>query len=238
MDAITPTPPSSPYHWALPRDEALADPELLRLSFHAESVVLTDFSETDYVRTQLVAALDITKVLAAELDTNTGVLPGDEAAWNTLWQARTIGGLNLGFYVPAAARAIALSRDWEHSDELRLPWPPLVFVYLPGRKPYVFACQARPRDEGDQLFRCPAYNVFDSGRICVGSATFPEQPRLLPAAFFASRFSRAMDTASGKSKKHPADVGRVWAELQGKDAYPLDDLVPVLRVRDAMQIGQ
>ena len=237
-EALAPTLTSSPYHWALPRDEALADPELLRLSFHAESVVLTDFGDTDYVKTQLVAALDITKVLAAEIDTNTGVLPGDGGAWNTLWHAKTIGGLNLGIYVPPAVRTITLSRDWERGDELRLPWPPLVFVALPGRKPYAFACHARPGSEDDQLFRLPSYNVFDSGRICAGSATFPEDPSLLPAAFFASRFSRAMDTAAGKSRRHQADIGQAWVELAGTDAYPLDDLVPALRVRDAMQIGE
>lgn len=179
-------------------------------------MVLTDFGDTDYVKTQLVAALDITKVLAAEIDTNTGVLPGDAGAWNTLWHAKTIGGLNLGLYVPSAVRTITLSRDWERGDELRLPWPPLVFVALPGRKPYAFACKTRP----------------------VGSATFPEDPALLPAAFFASRFSRAMDTAARKSRRHPADIGQAWAELAGAAAYPLDDLVPALRVRDAMQIGE
>ena len=46
-----------------------------------------------------------------------------------------------------------------------------------------------------------------------------------------------MDTARGKSKRHPDDIGRAWAELAGKEAYPLDDLQPALRVRDAMQLG-
>ena len=200
--------------------------------------MLTDFGDDAYVKTQLVAALDLTKTLAAAVDTNTGVLPGDSGTWNTLWHAKTTGGLNLGIYLPPAVRPILLSRGWEHSDELRLPWPPLVFVCLPGRAPHVFACQTRPNGADDQLFAAPSYNVFQSGRICVGSATFPTAPALVPAAFFTSRFSRAMDTAREKSKRHPEDIGRLWADLAGQDAFPLDDLVPTLRLRDAMQIGE
>lgn len=237
-EALDPAPTGSPYHWALPREEGLADPELLRLSFHTDSVVLTDFSEADYVRTRLVSALELSQALAAELDTNTGILSGDGGGWNTLWHARTIGGLNLGLYVPATVRTIALSRDWEHDDALVLPWPPLVFVALPGRRPGVFACAERPQTEEAQLYHCPSYNVFASGRICVGSARFPERPALLPAAFFGSRFSRAMDTAGGKSHRHPEDIGQLWSELAGTDTFPVDDLVPALRVRDAMQIGE
>lgn len=47
-----------------------------------------------------------------------------------------------------------------------------------------------------------------------------------------------MDTARGKSRRHPEDVGRLWAELDGRAEFPLDDLEPQLRVADAMRIGE
>ena len=49
--------------------------------------------------------------------------------------------------------------------------------------------------------------------------------------------SVAATTASGKSRKHPDDIGRLWAEIAGTGSYPLDDLVPQCAVADAIRIG-
>jgi hypothetical protein len=59
----------------------------------------------------------------------------------------------------------------------------------------------------------------------------------VPEEFFRSHFSATADTAGGKSRRHPEDVGAPWAELDGRDAYPLDDLVPALRVADAFRVA-
>jgi len=59
--------------------------------------------------------------------------------------------------------------------------PGLVFIAMPGRQaPYVFASKTRPRSPDDQLFHCPAYNVFDSGRGCPGTHVFPSDPARVP----------------------------------------------------------
>ena len=72
----------SPYRLALPGDPA-PDPLRLRLDFHAESVVLTDYRGTSrWVR--LVSALDVAGALAGALVLESGLLPPD-----ALWWART-----------------------------------------------------------------------------------------------------------------------------------------------------
>jgi hypothetical protein len=117
--------------------------------------------------------------------------------------------------------------------------PGLVFVCLPGgQAPYAFAAADRPRRPGDQLATCPCYNVFRSGRVCTGSHAFPADPERVPEAFFDSFFSVTADTAAGKSRRYPDDVGRLWAELDGQAAFPADDLVPQLSVADALRLGE
>ena len=234
----TTTPTSSPYRWAIPKDPSLADPLRLTLHFHRESIVLTDYSDAAIVETRLVSALDVARCFAQELDLSTGILPGDAAAANTLWWARTGGGLQISLYTPPAVRTVRVGAETygEPPREIRLPWPPLVFLYLAGKHPYVFACKGRPQSDQDELFHAPAYNVFDSGRICVGSHQFPDRPEAVPYAFFESNFSRAGDTQAGKSRRHPHNIGALWDELHGTAAYPLDDLVPQLRVWQAMRL--
>jgi hypothetical protein len=117
--------------------------------------------------------------------------------------------------------------------------PGLIFVCMPARQaPYVFAAKARPRTPDDALFYTPAYNVFDSGRVCPGTHAFPADPSKIPEEFFHSYFSATGDTARGKSQRYPDDIGQLWNELDGQSTYPLDDLVPHLRVVDAMRLGE
>ena len=233
--SASPIPASGPYRWALPRDERDADPLLLRLDFHQECCVLTDYQGAGgCIQTRLVAPLDVARTLARELAVTTPLLPA-----SCLWWAKTATAVNMGIYVPAQVQTVRLATMYgEQARELRLPFPPLVFVHLSNKAPYVFAARGRPTSAEDQLLHTPAYNVFPSGRVCVGTHAFPAEPELLPRAFFESRFSVALDTASGKSRRHPDDIGRLWAELEGQETYPLDDLAPQLTVADAMRLGE
>jgi hypothetical protein len=60
----------------------------------------------------------------------------------------------------------------------------------------------------------------------------------VPGAFFESHFSVTGDTKAGKSRRHPDDVGKLWRELDGRERYPLDDLVAQFTVADAMNLGE
>lgn len=217
--------------------EVRTDPLRLRLDFHDESVVLHDYAG-DLVRVKRVSALDVAHALARELDLTTGLLPPE-----TLWWARTSSGERVAVWREPRVRTVRLRERYDAPPRrLRLPWPGLVFICLPagcrqGATPYVFAAKARPTTPDDQLYHAPAYNVFGSGRVCTGSHTFPSDPASVPEEFFRSYFSATGDTARGKSQKYPDDIGALWREIRGRRTYPLEDLVPVLRVADAIRTG-
>jgi hypothetical protein len=182
-----------------------------------------------------VSALDIAHALARELDLTTGLLPPD-----ALWWARTAAGVRVAVWRAPRVWTVRLRERYDAPPRrLRLPMPGLVFVCLPaGQAPYVFAARRRPRSADEPLHACPAFNVFPTGRVCMGSHAFPSDPARVPEAFFESHFSVTADTARGKSRRHPEDVGQLWAELDRRPDYPLDDLVEQLRVGDAFRIGE
>jgi hypothetical protein len=186
------------------------------------------------VRTKLVSAIDVAHALARRLDLASGLLPPD-----ALWWASTAEGERVAVWREPRVWTVRLRERYDAPPhKLRLPMPGLVFVCrAPGQAPYVFAAKRRPKSAEDELYHCPAYNVFPSCKVCTGSHAFPSDPARVPEEFFRSYFSVTGDTARGKSKRHPDDVGALWAELDGAGAYPLDDLVPAMRVGDAMRLG-
>ena len=229
------TPPSSPYQRAVPADlEVEADPLRLRLDFHDESVVLHDYGARGAVATRLVSALDVAHALASELDLTTGLLPP-----GALWVVKRAGGAWTALWQEPGTRTVRLRTSLEAPPRrYRLPLPGLVFLCPPGgQAPYVFAATTRPRKPEEQLYHAPCHNLFDTGRVCVGTHPFPSDPARVPAAFFDSYFSAHPSTARGKSRRHPEDVGRLWDELDGARAFPLDDLLPHSTVAEAMRLG-
>jgi hypothetical protein len=219
----------------LPAEADVAeDPLLLQLDFHAETVVLREY-ERGHARARVVSALDVAHALARELDLSTGVLPE-----GVLWWSKTASGVRSAVWRAPRVWTVRLRERYDAPPRrLRLPMPGLVFVAMPGRQPpYVFAARARPRSPEDQLYACPTYNVFADARVCTGSHAFPRDPARVPEAFFDSFFSVTADTARGKSRAHPDDVGRLWAEIDRRGDYPEDDLVPHVRVADALRIGE
>jgi PRTRC genetic system protein B len=228
-------PASSPYQRALPPElDVEEDPLRLRLDFHDESVILHDYGDRGAVTTRLVAALDVAHALASELDLTTGLLPPD-----ALWVVKRASGVWLALWEPPRVRTVRLRTSLEAPPRrYRLPCSGLVFLCPPaGQAPYVFAAKDRPRREADNLYHAPFYNVFASGRVCVGTHPFPRDPARVPHAFFTSYFSAAMDTARDKSQRHPDDIGHLWDELDMVREFPLDDLVAQITVGDAMRLG-
>ena len=221
----------SPYQWALPPNvEVEPDPLQLRLDFHAETLLLTDYSGPA-VRVRRVSAVEVAQALAGQLDLGSSLLPP-----GALWWSQTRTASHVAVWREARVWVVSL-RDGPDTPlrRLRLPMPALVFVCAHGHTPFVFAAKRYPRSEDDQLHHCPTPTVFPTGRICPGTETFPADPAKVPEAFFHSAFSPHL--GQGKSHRYPDDVGRLWAELRGHRHFPLDDLVPHLRVGDAMRLG-
>jgi hypothetical protein len=210
------------------------DPLRLRLDFHDESVILHDYGARGGATTRLVSALDVAHALASELALTTGLLPAD-----ALWLVKRASGTWIALWEAPGVRTVRLRTALDAPPRrFRLPCSGLVFLCPPaGQAPSVFAAKGRPRRPEDELFHAPFYNVFASGRVCVGTHPFPRDSARIPHAFFESFFSAALDTARGKSRRHPDDIGRLWDELDKAREFPADDLVGQLTVGDAMRLG-
>lgn len=224
---------SSPYLRPLPREVELdIDPLLLRLAFHRESVILHEYRE-GAASSRLVSALDVAHALARELDLDTGLLPAD-----ALWYSKTTTGPRVAVWRSPRIWTIKLREQYgQRARRFRLPMPGLVFVCPPAAQaPHVFAAAGRPRSADEQLYHCPLFNIFRDGRVCPGTHVFPREAARIPEDFFRSYFSPAGDSR-GRSRRQPEDLLALWTELHGQPVFPLEDLLPALRVSDAFRIG-
>ena len=233
----SPTPempnPASPYRRLLPRDvEVEPDPLLIRLDFHRESVVLHEYA-------------DGRSLQPPRLHHRHRPRPGERArprhrpaSAETLWFVKTAAGPRVALWCPPRVWSVRLQESYgERPRRFRLPMPGLVFLCLPAAQaPYVFAAKARPRTGDDELYHCPTWNVFRNGRVCPGTHVFPRDPARIPEEFFKSQFSPTGDS-HGRSRTHPDDLLSLWAGLHRQQNYPVDDLMPALRLRDALRIG-
>ena len=217
--------------WSLPGiDEAPRDALRLQLEVYEETVLLRGF-DADLAWVRTVSADAVAHAVTRHLGFSSGLLPQD-ALW---WQQGETGQV-VALWRPPRVWAVALQREaFKPPARLRLPMPGLVFVCSTGRAPWVYAARERPTDPEEQLYRAPAFNVFADGRACPGTHRFPEEVDAIPESFFQSYFSGTGDTRN-RSRKHPDDA--LWEELDGKSAYPLDDLVPQCTVAHAVAATQ
>jgi len=218
------------FRMAVPQADLPPDPLRLRLDFHEDAVVLHDFGRQS-VESRVVSAMDVAHALARELSMTSGLLPPE-----TLWWANTAAGPVYAIWEAPKVRKVALQeKALEPPTRLAIPFPGLIFLCLPGQTPWVYAAKRRPRAVKDRVYKMPAFNVFESGRVCPGSHTFPMDAGAIPDSFFRSFFSSAGDWRD-RSRKHPKDLKALWTELNGQASYPLKDLVPHGTVEDLLAI--
>ena len=219
--------------WSLPGPaDAPRDDLQMQMEVYRETILLRGFDgDSTWVRT--VSADEIANALTRHMGFSSGLLPQDSVWWN---QGET--GHSVALWRPPQVWAVALQREaFKPPARLRLPMPGLVFVCSPGRAPWVYAALKRPSDPEQQLFRAPAFNVFNDGRVCPGSHRFPEEVGLIPESFFRSFFSLTGDSRD-RSKKHPDNLQALWEEIDGKTEYPVEDLVPQCTVAHAMAVSE
>ena len=219
--------------WSLPGPADMPRDTLqVQLEVYNETILLRGFEEdSTWVRT--VSADEIASVFTRHLGFSSGLLPQDALWWN---QGET--GQVVALWRPPQVWPVALQREaFQPTARLRLPMPGLVFVCPPGRAPWVYAALERPTNPEQQLYRAPAFNVFRDGRVCPGSHRFPEEVGLIPESFFRSFFSTTGDSHD-RSKKHPDNLQALWEEIDGKNEYPVEDLVPQCTVAHAMAVSE
>ena len=220
-------------HWSLPgQDDVPRDQLQVQLEVYKETILLRGFEgDSNWVRT--VSADEIAGVFTQHLGFSSGLLPKE-----ALWWSQGETGQVVALWRPPQVWAVALQREaFQPPARLRVPMPGLVFVCSPGRAPWVYAAKDRPTHGEQQLFRAPAFNVFSDGRVCPGSHRFPEEVGLIPESFFQSFFSLTGDSRN-RSRKHPDNLQDLWEELDGKEEYPLDDLVTQYSVAHALAVSE
>jgi hypothetical protein len=227
-------PSYSPWRQSFPPgDGHELDRLLLRLELYEELALLHRFDADGRVATIVAHPDDIAHATARGVQLKTPILPP-----NALWAVLDARGYRVAVWRPPQLWRVRLKEKWESPvREFTLPMPGLVFIHLPGgQAPYVYAARARPKGDDDVLYKMPSYNVFESGRICVGSHQFPADPDKLPEEFFTSYFSPDASIV-GRSQRYPESILRLWESLDGQKKYPLDDLVAQFTVADAKSAG-
>ncbi len=191
---------------------------------------MTSF-EGETVTSKIVWALDIAHSLAGELSFGSGLLPD-----KTLWWQNTRSGPVVAIYVEPQIRLLALQTDIKTQPRrFKVPMPGLIFLCRPGSAPWVYAVKKKPTKETDIVFHAPLANVFNNGRSCPGSHSFPHRVADIVQSFFISFFSATADLRN-RSKKFPENVLHLWEFLDGKKKYPMEDLIQIGTIRDLLNM--
>jgi len=226
----------SPWQQTFPEacaGELDVDPLRLRLDIHDELIMRHVYGPGGTVKTDPIAGTAFRQAVAADAHFETGILPP-----NALWCGVTPAGQRTMVFVPARTWQVKLKEQFGAPVEhFAVPMPDLVFMCLRGgQAPYAWAVRGRPARAEATFFRLPAYNVFDTGRICVGSHPFPDDPAKVPGEFFDSYFSPD-GQYHDRSVRHPRSIRELWRELDGRKSYPTDDLVAQFTFADACHAG-
>lgn len=221
-----------PWHWALPAGlDVPDDPLQLRLDFHSQVVVLRTFPAEGVGSIKMVSAVDVAHALASELTVTSGMLPLD-----ALWWSNTRQGAAVALWREPKTWRVALQEEAGGSPQrYTIPMPGLIFICTPGRTPWIFAAKRRPSKPTDKVYRAPAFNVFADGRVCPGTHTFPEKVSDIPESFFRSFFSPTGDL-NDRSKAYKNDLKKRWETLDGREKYPMNDLMEHSRVEDLLNL--
>lgn len=216
--------------WCVPKELGIpADPLRLRLDFHYQALVMTDF-EGDVMNTRMVSAMDVANALTNQLGVGTGLLPD-----NCLWWRNTRSGPVYALYVEPHIRKVALQTDINKpAKRFTIPLPGLIFLCIPGRPPWIYAVKKKPVSDIDMVYAAPLLNVYANGSTCPGTQVYPDKIPQIIEDFFLSFFSNAADF-KGRSVKHPNSVVDLWEELNHKQDYPLSDLVEHGHIRDLLK---
>lgn len=132
-------------------------------------------------------------------------------------------------YFPPQKYNILLQNTANHSLQLAVPLPALLFVGIGGTY-YIWAMKGRSFDPAGNLYAAPLPNVMGEGSICFGNNLVPQcnSQNIVEIwnLFWSSPFNS--DAVSHKSKQFPEDIRNQLMLLHDEKAkrYPTNDLVP------------
>lgn len=224
------TPDKEGLRWSLPEALEVPPEELrVRLDFYQDSVVM-HLVEDGVNITRMVSASDVALAMLREIPLTSGLLPQ-----NALWWSQSSAGPEVALWRPPRVWPVALiAEPLKPPHRFRLPMPGLIFICRPGSPPRIFAAKERPRHLEDTLYHAPLFNLFPEGGSCAGTHKYPQNVDEIPESFFTSFFSPT-GVDSNRSRKYPGNLMELWREINGRNRYPMGDLVPCARVEDVMR---
>ncbi len=223
----------SVYQWALPpKLDVPRDKLKIRLDFY-ESTLVMSFVKDKIITTKMVSPEAVALALLSDIPLNSGILPE-----NTIWWRHLNNGLpEMALLRPPKIWPVALQlKAFEQPRRFKLPMPGLLFLCQSGSPPSVFAVKKRPETSEEPVFRAPLYNVYNSGATCPGSHKYNADVSKIPEEFFMSFFTQSL--AQNISHKYKSDLLSLWESLDGKNHYPLKDLVPYGVMGNLMKGGK
>jgi len=140
----------------------------------------------------------------------------------------------VAWWLPAATRALCLTKDLEKSTGLKsgpYNWPPLLFLLSQSKATiYVLPSSERPGND-TPLFIPPFWNVQPSGDICFGSARYntdssiQDNMKSIETAFFDSYFSHIYGGGNRFSDESKLTLNSAWAQSK-ETPFPTEALRP------------
>lgn len=190
-----------------------------QITIYDECATLMHFDRGQPTTAYPVLVQDVARALNV-FGTSTGLLPEGVL----FVQTAATGPVRIGFYLPPARHTIRF--DGERRKPITIPLPGFVFVGH-GSEFYIWATPERPADEHAELYHAPLPNIYEDGRICVGSVKFPstgiETIRACAKLFFESNFSYHLVG----DRQHTIQFLR---RLNGKRQYPIQTLEPATTI--------
>lgn len=184
-----------------------------RLDFYSWDVILTKW-EGGMETSQPISMEDLAAVFSG-LTAYSGTLPRNTVFW------RQVGSvIQIGIYIPPAKYNLS----WD-GERYNLPMPGF-FLIGADKEYHLYAVKEYPTEE-TPLYYPPTPNIYPNSSICQGNVAFPAcSAATIEAAwqlFIKSDFSPHL--ANGRCESYPESVGELWLALDGKDDFPLDELV-------------
>lgn len=177
-------------------------------------------------------AMDTLSAAFNAFSADTGLLPPECLFWQN-----HRGRSRIGVWLGPQRRELAFRDRKGASKKLDLSLPGFVFVG-DGKDYYIYAAKERPAHRNVMLYHAPLPNVNANGRICAGTAAFPECSGetigQAAAVFFESEFNQ--DLSNNKvSRQGNAALTTVLASLSSAPAFPHERLVSMGFLGDILQ---
>jgi len=195
----------------------------VRLDFYNSVVLAHIITEQGVVETRVVSARDVAMALVGEVNMISGLLPRNTLCWSPTETALWMD--------PQVWQVALMTEPFKPPHRLQIPMPGLIFICRSAQPPRVYAAKRRPKNMGAILYHAPLFNIYRDGRTCPGSHQYPNRIEEIPKSFFTAFFTPAAEH-TGRSKKYPNALMKLWQELHGKRKYPLQDLVVMGRLEE------